>query len=264
MSTFYKVHEFAALAGVTVKALYHYDRLGLLKPRRSDAGYRIYTERDLERLEQIVALKFLGLPLKQIGAVLDRTAIELPDALRLQRQALEEKQRLLAGAIQAIIDTEKAMRPGEPADPAILKKLIGAIGVLEVDTARYFSEEAMAKIRQFCERASSGQWIQEWKDLRRDVLASIGEDPTGETGRALAIRSRAQMQQNAGEFGFINDPEVMAGVKRAGADAGNWPPGLLRRIEESAGFATVVPFLRKALAALGDDTTPEFDTKSGA
>jgi DNA-binding transcriptional MerR regulator len=250
MGTFYKVHQFAELAGVTVKALYHYDRLGLLKPRRSDAGYRIYTERDLERLEQIVALKFLGLPLKQIGAVLDRTAIALPDALRLQRQALEQKQRLLAGAIQAILDAEKAIRPGEPADPAILKRLIVAIGVLEVDTAQYFSEEAMAKIRQFCERASSAEWIKELNDLRRDILASITEDPGGETGRALAIRWRVLMQRNAGEFNLMFDPEVMAGMKRAGADAGNWPPGLRRHIEESTNFATLVPFLLKAVAAL--------------
>ena len=50
----YRIHEFAELAGVTVKALHHYDRLGLLKPRRTDSGYRLYDERDLERLEQIV------------------------------------------------------------------------------------------------------------------------------------------------------------------------------------------------------------------
>ena len=57
----YQVHEFAELAGVAVKALHHYDRLRLLTPRRTKAGYRVYTELDLERLEQIVALKFLGL-----------------------------------------------------------------------------------------------------------------------------------------------------------------------------------------------------------
>lgn len=66
MSRRYQVHEFADLAGVTVRALHHYDRLGLLRARRTDAGYRLYTARDLERLEQIVALKFFGLPLKQI------------------------------------------------------------------------------------------------------------------------------------------------------------------------------------------------------
>ena len=74
----YRIHEFAHLAGVTVKALHHYDRLGLLTPRRSETGYRVYRECDLERLEQIVALKFLGLPLKQIRAVLERTKLALP------------------------------------------------------------------------------------------------------------------------------------------------------------------------------------------
>jgi len=81
----YRVQEFAALTGVTVKALHHYDRLGLLKPQRTAAGYRLYAERDMERLEQIVALKFLGLPLKQIKVVLERAALELPEALHMQR-----------------------------------------------------------------------------------------------------------------------------------------------------------------------------------
>jgi MerR family transcriptional regulator, thiopeptide resistance regulator len=45
------------LAGVSVRALHHYDRLGLLKPRRTEARYRLYCNRDLERLEQIVALR---------------------------------------------------------------------------------------------------------------------------------------------------------------------------------------------------------------
>jgi MerR family transcriptional regulator, thiopeptide resistance regulator len=39
----YRIHEFAELAGVTVKALPHYDRIGLLTPRRTEAGYRMYT-----------------------------------------------------------------------------------------------------------------------------------------------------------------------------------------------------------------------------
>jgi hypothetical protein len=54
----YRTREFAKLAGVTVRALHHYDRLGLLKPRRTPAGYRAYSTRDLEGLEQIVALKW--------------------------------------------------------------------------------------------------------------------------------------------------------------------------------------------------------------
>jgi len=51
----YKAKELAELSGVTVRALHHYDRLGLLRPKRTHKGYRAYGEEDLVRLEQIVA-----------------------------------------------------------------------------------------------------------------------------------------------------------------------------------------------------------------
>ena len=114
------MHEFAQLAGVTVRALHHYDRLGLLRPKRAGSGYRLYGIRDLERLEQIVALKFLGIPLKQIKSILERDARELPEVLRSQRQALEEKRRWLDHAISAIQDAERSVVPGKQADAALL------------------------------------------------------------------------------------------------------------------------------------------------
>jgi hypothetical protein len=86
--TVYRAQQFAKLAGVTVRALHHYDRLGVLKPSgRSDAGYRLYRDRDFARLEQIVVLKFLGLPLRQIGRLLKRES-PLADALQRQQVVL--------------------------------------------------------------------------------------------------------------------------------------------------------------------------------
>jgi len=246
----WKIHEFAELAGVTVKALHHYDRLGLLKPQRTDAGYRVYTMHDLERLEQIVALKFLGLPLKQIAVLLDRSAIALADALGLQRRALEEKQRRLAGAITAIIEAEKSIRPGEPPDAAVLKRLIQAIEIQQVDLAQYYSEETLEKIRQFCERAASSELVEKWTTLRRDVVAAIGQDPAGETGQALAIRWRALEAESSGLFNWVSDPAVVADFKKIKEKGGpDLPPGLRRRFEES-GVGQAVPFILKAMAAL--------------
>ena len=91
------------MAGVAVRALHHYDRLGLLRAGRSGAGYRVYREGDLERLEQIVALKFLGLPLQQIRELPDRDGRDLRAALRATKDWSE-----------LIADVEKAV--GE--DPA--------------------------------------------------------------------------------------------------------------------------------------------------
>lgn len=71
MSTF-RIQEFAKLAGVTVRALHHYDRLKLLSPaHRSEGGYRLYCREDLGRLERILVLRYLGLSLREIGALLN-------------------------------------------------------------------------------------------------------------------------------------------------------------------------------------------------
>src|SRR5947208_10520592 len=102
VSSAYRIHAFAELAGVTVKALHHYDRLGLLKPRRTQAGYRAYSDDDLEKLEQIIALKFIGVPLKKIQFFTARAPHDLARALCAQRQTLEQKRHLLDQAIHAI------------------------------------------------------------------------------------------------------------------------------------------------------------------
>lgn len=241
MSKVYRIHEFAELAGVTVKALHHYDRLGLLRPARTGAGYRLYTDRDLERLEQIVALKFLGLPLKQIKVVLDRAALDLPDALRWQRKVLEQKQDLLARAMTAIQEAEKAITQGHPADPAILKKLIEVINMQEdIEVMKqYYSEEAWAKRRPRYAQGPS----QDWKDLFRDVEAALGEDPAGETGQALASRWMALVERDSG-----GDPQLLAGGIKAWADRRNWPASLRRGIAKYNVEATA-QFIGKATTA---------------
>jgi DNA-binding transcriptional MerR regulator len=96
MSPTYQPHEFARRAGITIRALHHYDRLGLLKPSgRTRAGYRPYTDHDLIRLEQIVALKFIGFPLNQIRDILNRKDADLASTLRQQRQIIAEKRNHL-------------------------------------------------------------------------------------------------------------------------------------------------------------------------
>src|SRR5262245_28038770 len=81
----YRISEFALLAGVTPRALHHYDRVGLLTPKRTRVGYRVYTEGDLERLAQVIALKFIGIPLKLINRLTVQRPNELAAALRVQR-----------------------------------------------------------------------------------------------------------------------------------------------------------------------------------
>jgi DNA-binding transcriptional MerR regulator len=160
----YRIQEFAEQAGVTVRALHHYDRLGLLKPERTDAGYRAYGPRDLERLEQIVALRFLGVPLKRIRTLLERNAVPLGEALRYQRTVLLEKRRQLDRAIAAIGNAERAIEAGRPAEAAMLQNIVEAIRMQDnVEFRRkYFSEAAWARLTQLREENSEAAAMRRW------------------------------------------------------------------------------------------------------
>jgi DNA-binding transcriptional MerR regulator len=230
----YKIREFAALAGVTVKALHHYDRLGLLKPSRTDAGYRVYCERDLETLEQIVALKFLGIPLKEIGLVLKRPALKLPSALRLQRQALEDRRELLSRAIHVIRAAEESIAFGRAADLDLLKQIIEVIDMQDGISVmkKYYSEEAWELHRRYYEQGPSP----EWKDLYRDAQALLGNDPACDEAQALMERW-FELSRRA----WYGDPQVQTHSPAAWMDRANWPEAMKQRaaefrMEEVQGF----------------------------
>jgi MerR family transcriptional regulator, thiopeptide resistance regulator len=226
MGKLYRVHDFAELAGVTVRALHHYDRLGLLKPQKTAAGYRLYAEKDLERLEQIIALKFLGLPLKQIKAMLlDRKALDLSDALRLQQAVLEEKRRLMDRAIGAIQDAENEIRCGQVASAAILRRIIEVIKMQEHQDfmKSYFGENAWVKWGQRREPWPSEPWIA----LFRDIQASLEEDPGSPRAHTLATRWMSLWLSDSS-----GDPELYFGLRNAWADRKHWPTTIQQRFAD--------------------------------
>ena len=238
----HRASEFAELAGVTVRTLHHYDRLGLLKPRRNGSGYRLYRESDLERLEQVVALKFLGLPLKDIRELLDSAPAELPDALRLQRRALEEKRRLLDRAIAAIREAEAVVATERRADTAVLKKIIEVIEMQQNnDWTKYANEAAREKIA-----ARQGEWSPElqervsrqWIELIAEVQAAMdaGEDPASPKVRALAARWKGLVE------GFTKgDPDLTQAASNAWKDRANWP----KQAQEQAQSFKITPEMMK-------------------
>ncbi len=94
------VHEVSKLAGVSVRALHHYDRIGLLHPAEvSDAGYRLYDDTALERLQFILLFKELEFPLKEIREILDRPGFDRGKALKQQIALLEMRKEHLDNLI---------------------------------------------------------------------------------------------------------------------------------------------------------------------
>lgn len=144
----YRAQEFVSMAGVTLPALHHYDRLGLLRLVRHEAnGYLLYSENNLGRLEQILVLKFLGLPLKQDKDRLRKDSV-LPSVLRREHAGLVEKRRRLNKAIDAIGAALKSMESSSSPDWQLFRIIIGEIEIQhDMDwTTKYYSEEAKAKV----------------------------------------------------------------------------------------------------------------------
>ena len=219
----YKVREFAKLAGVTVRALHHYDRLGLLTPsRRTGSSYRLYSERDLAQLEEIVVLKFLGIPLKEIRPLLDKQS-GLADALRRQQRVLGQKRRQLEQAIATIAAAERSVSSDDGPDWSLFRHVIQEIEMQNETewSKKYYSPEAREKVEQ--RRAAWTPELQEevsrkWNALFADIEASLDEDPASPKAKALAARWKELL------VGFTGgDPEIQKGLNKMWSDQQNWP-----------------------------------------
>lgn len=120
----YTVKAVADLAGISVRTLHHYDEIGLLKPAQvTSAGYRLYTEPDLERLQQVLFFRELGFTLQDIREIVSRPEFNRRQALVEHRRLLQERQERLGRLIDTIDHTLNAMERGIPMDDKDLKEM---------------------------------------------------------------------------------------------------------------------------------------------
>ena len=104
------VKEVSRITGVTVRTLHHYDAVGLLKPAKvTQAGYRLYDESTLERLQSILLFRELQFPLSEIKEILDSPRFDREEAIAQQIHLLEMQRE----RINRLIDLAKKMQRGE-------------------------------------------------------------------------------------------------------------------------------------------------------
>ena len=183
------VHEVSQLTGVSVRALHHYDQLGLLKPAEvTEAGYRLYDEDSLTRLQSILLFRELQFPLKDIGAILDSPTFDRNKALDQQIRLLELQKEHLDN----LIDLARGM------------KLVGVKRMTD------FTAFDTKKIDDYA-REAKASWgkTQEWKEYEQKAQGRTRED-----NAALA---RGMMDIFA-EFGAIRDQDPAAPEAQALVD----------------------------------------------
>lgn len=102
------VKEISDLTGISVRTLHYYDEIGLLKPTdKSEAGYRLYDDKALETLQQILFFREFDISLKEIKAVIENPALEKNQILQMQRKMLVTKKERMERLIASIDDILK-------------------------------------------------------------------------------------------------------------------------------------------------------------
>jgi MerR family transcriptional regulator, thiopeptide resistance regulator len=191
----FTVGELAKLTGVTVRALHHYDDIGLCRPsQRTAAGYRLYDDDDVRRLQQVLVLRALGVALPEIAAALadqaDRAAL-----LRTQRARLAARRAEVDAMLTAVDRALELLEKGTAMQGDDVKQMFEGFRP-EDHAAEVEARWGQTAAYQESARRTKRYGKAEWDEIRRDREAIY---------EALA----AQLQQGAAP----SDPAVQRGVE---------------------------------------------------
>lgn len=190
------VKDLSKLTQISVQTLHHYDRIGLLEPSvRLANGYRLYSEKDLLKLQQIIALKFFGFELSQIKMLLAEE-MDVIDHFSAQAQFLEDKAKSLVEASNTL---KAIVTDCDHSESIPWETIIKSIGVyrmmqeLEKTWAgKVFNSDELKTFANFQQELKSkytenqiSSFESEWAEIVKEVGANLSKDPSGDFGIAL-------------------------------------------------------------------------------
>ena len=240
----FTVGELAKLTGITVRTLHHYDEIGLVQPSdRTRAGYRLYGDDDVLRLQQVLVYKELGLPLDEIAAVLDDPQFSRTDALARHRDALLVK-RARIDAMLASLDAAIRHEKGTIMEANEVKSLFDGFDHeqhAEEAEQRWGHTDAYKESARRTKQYGKAEWdairVEGDAVFSRFVeLMREGARPGDERVRAAVIAHRdhitrwfypcsVEIQRGLAEM-FVADPRFAANIDRLA-------PGLARYVRDA-------------------------------
>ena len=199
------VHEASQISGVSVRTLHHYDAIGLLRPTAvTEAGYRLYDDTALARLQSILLFRELAFPLKEIKRIMDDPQFDQATALEQQIRLLELQQERLSRLIDLARETMKT-------------------GVTHMDFTAFDNSKLEQYAAEVKERWGNTAAYQEsaqrpaadQKDAAAGLMAQFARmgrlrtgDPAGQEAQA-AVR---ELQQFITKYFYTCTPEILAGL----------------------------------------------------
>lgn len=230
----WKIGEVAALAKVSVRTLHHYDAVGLLHvSARSSAGYRLYAAADLERLQQILFFRELGMELAQIRRIMLEPRFERGHALRLQRDLLQEKARRTKAMVEAVDRALAALDEGEAMDTDDMFEVFGDFDPRDYEAEseeRWGGTEAYAESARRTSRYTKADWTRikaEGDEITAAFVAALDQGLAPDDPAVQAVVERhwkylerwfytptPEMYAGLGDL-YVNDPRFTANIDKA-------------------------------------------------
>ncbi|MDY0747173.1 MerR family transcriptional regulator [Paucibacter sp. R3-3] len=234
----YTVGDLARRSGTTVRALHHYEKLGLLSPSgRSEAGYRLYSDADVQVLHRILAYQQMGVALKDIGPLLGPDAPPLAELLAKQITQAEAELKRQQNLLAMLKRVQTRAAAGGPELSDYLLQLMAARRSYE----RWFSADELQRMKA-AQDAMGDEGVARFRAEMERLLPAMreqmerGADPTGPEVRPLAL-DWIELTR-----GMPDDEEM----RRKGREMFTAQPELLK----GSGFTTqLLEFLDRAVAA---------------
>jgi DNA-binding transcriptional MerR regulator len=185
------IKEISKMSGVSVQTLYHYDRIQLLKPsKRLENGYRVYSDKDLLKLNQIIALKIFGFELSQIKSMLDGEHKTLEN-FSLQAQLLEEKALSLLNSSKTL----KSIVTSLEGHDTVSSKTI--LDLLEIYSMPHEIQDSLDQLNVTLKSCCFSD--KAWFPLIEEVKAAFKQNPEAEEAIHLARDFTQKLHKDFGK-----------------------------------------------------------------
>jgi DNA-binding transcriptional MerR regulator len=228
----FTVGELARLTGITVRALHHYDEIGLVVPsHRTAAGYRLYDDRDVIRLQQVLLFRELGLPLDEIAFAIDEAGTR-EELLRKHRAVLVAKRGRLDAMLSALDSALDALEKGRDMQPDDVKQMFEGFDHSQYEEEakeRWGDTDAYKESMRRTKSYGKAQWDQiqaDWQKIYADmaVLMKSGTAVADASVQALVEAHRAhidrwfypcsvEMHKGLGAM-YVQDPRFKANLDK--------------------------------------------------
>ncbi len=208
----YSIQQLSRLSGVTTRALRWYDKIGLLKPsRRTEGGYRRYGPAEVDRLQDVLYYRALGVELAQVKAILDDPSFDRLAVLRGHLAALEEEQgriqRLIHSVQETILTQERnEIMSDERKFEAFKRQALEEYGrTFEAESREKYGDievdEMITRIKGVT-RERYAEWERLGKEILEKLSAAVaaGADPAGEAGKEIAALHRRWLTVTGNEY----------------------------------------------------------------